>query len=197
MQTFLAKMKKMPIISEEEKMGGLHAMFGPISEKLMEGLKPFYNSNFEKYVQEYINIVGQNMEKLCLQEEDENGEIKVHTIGKNELLGELKKEMAKRGRYSEADQKCMSSKTFSDLMSCNQLFKDLKVEKASGMHVGANTLLGSVSIKQSVFGGGNSNKSTPRGTAHDPNARSTFLKVERKKKQAEKKANQIADEMMK
>ena len=43
------------------------------------------------------------MEKLCLQEEDENGEIKVHTIGKNELLGELKKEMAKRGHYSEAD----------------------------------------------------------------------------------------------
>ena len=90
----------------------------------------------------------------------------------------------------------MSSKTFSDLMSCNQLFRDLKVEKATGMPASTHSLLGSVSIKQSVFGGGNSNQSTPRAS-HDPNTRSTFLKVERKKKQAEKKANQIADDMMK
>ena len=38
------------------------------------------------------------MEKLCLQEEDENGEIKVHTIGKNELLAELKKETNSEGK---------------------------------------------------------------------------------------------------
>ena len=91
----------------------------------------------------------------------------------------------------------MSSKTFSDLMSSNQLFRGLKVEKATGMSAATHSLIGSVSIKHSVFGGGNSNPETPRGPSHDPNTRSTFLKVERKKKQAEKKANQIADDMMK
>jgi len=98
-------------------------------------LHPFYKSSFKKCSEDYVKIVEQNLQKLCLQEEDENGEIKVHTIGKNELLNDMKKELTKRGRYSEVDQKCLSSKTFNNLMESNQLFKGLKVEKTAA---GAN-----------------------------------------------------------
>ena len=56
----------------------------------------------------------------------------------NNRLNKMKRQIMKRGQYQDVDQKCLSSRSFNDLMNSNQLFKELKGVKKTG--AGHNTL---------------------------------------------------------